>query len=75
MNTETILLKRIDSLTQAVQLMATMTGQRLTRQQLCDRLGIHRNTLAKKLENPKFPLPCKDGKWLLSEIIEWEKTN
>ena len=67
------LMHHISQLTSAVQAMAKITGTRLTRQQLCSRLGIHRNTLAKRIDDPTFPKPGKDGKWLLSEIIEWEQ--
>ncbi len=71
--TEAIIMQRIDHLTAAVQSLSTMLGARLTRAQLCERLGIHRNTLARRLIDPGFPLPGKDGKWLLSEVMEWEK--
>jgi len=71
--TDTILLERIDSLTSAVLLMAKMSGARLTRTQLCERLGIHRNTLRAKALECGFPKPDVSGKWLLAEIIEWEQ--
>lgn len=68
------LMGRIDQLTQAVQSLCTIAGARLTRQQLADRWGIHRNTLIARLENDRtIPRPSKDGKWLLSEVIEWEQ--
>jgi predicted DNA-binding transcriptional regulator AlpA len=69
---EADLLKRIDSLTEAVKLMAQAQGTRLNREQFCQRLGVHRNTFAKRLQEPGFPKPGKDGRWLLSEVIEWE---
>lgn len=47
-------------------------GTRLTRVEVCERLGIHRNTLRTYRDERGFPAPCKDGKWLLSEVIEWE---
>jgi len=72
MTNEAIMLQRIDALTSAVQFMASALGQRLTRAQLCDRMGVHRNTLAKLMKDPTFPLPGKDGKWLLSDVISWE---
>jgi lambda repressor-like predicted transcriptional regulator len=46
-------------------------GTRLTRAEVCERLGVHRNTLRTYLERG-FPTPCRDGKWLLAEVIEWE---
>lgn len=47
-------------------------GTRLTHAEVCQRLGIHRNTLRAYRDERGFPDPCKDGKWLLSEVIEWE---
>lgn len=52
--------------------MARIRGDRLTRAEVCERLGIHRNTLRTYLAERGFPKPCRDGKWLLSEVIEWE---
>jgi len=72
--TEATLVQRIELLTNAVQTLSAMMGARLTRAQLAERLGVHRNTLAKRLAEPGFPLPGKDGKWLLSEVIEWERS-
>lgn len=71
--TESMMMQRIEQLTTAVRLLSAMMGTRLSRQQLCDRLGIHRNTLARRMTEPGFPLPGGDGKWLLSEVIEWER--
>ena len=74
--TEHALLARIDMLTQAVERMAQMQGNRLTRTELCARLGIHRNTLTNWLETDRrFPRPDKTGKWLLSDVIRWESTS
>ena len=71
---DTALLDRIDKMTSAMQLMAAMLGTRLDRGQLAERLGIHRNTLRQRLaSDTSFPRPGKDGKWLLSEVIEWEQ--
>lgn len=70
---EAQLLQRIDSLTTAVETMARMLGTRLDRAQMAERMGVHRNTLARRLAEPGFPRPGADGKWLLSEVIEWEQ--
>lgn len=75
MTNEAIMMQRIDALTSAVQFMASALGQRLTRAQLCNRMGVHRNTLAKLIKDPAFPLPGKDGKWLLSDVIAWESVS
>ena len=47
-------------------------GVRMTRQEVCDRLGIHRNTLASYIADKGFPKPTKDGKWLRSEVVAWD---
>lgn len=70
--TDAAILERIDSLTAAVQLLARVQGARLTRAQLCERLGIHRNTLRTRMADRNFPKPDATGKWLLSEVLEWE---
>ena len=67
------IIQRLELLTNTVQTLTTLLGARLTRAQLSERLGIHRNTLSKRLLEPGFPLPGKDGKWLLSDVIEWER--
>lgn len=66
------LLKRLDSLTTAVLTMAKASGSRLTRAEVCERLGVHRNTLATYMADRDFPTHAKDGKWLLSEVVQWE---
>lgn len=68
------LLDRIDKMTTAMQLMAQTLGTRLDRTQMAERLGIHRNTLRQRLaEDSTMPRPDRNGKWLLSEVIEWEQ--
>lgn len=52
--------------------LARLKGERLTRAEVCERLGIHRNTLRTYIDERAFPRPCRDGKWLLAEVIEWE---
>lgn len=71
--TDAAILERIDSLTAAVQLLARVQGTRLTRAQLCERLGVHRNTLRTRMADRDFPKPDVTGKWLLSEVLEWER--
>lgn len=67
---------QIAILTSAVQTLCVQQGSRLTRAQLSLRLGIHRNSLNQRLAQDRtMPRPGKDGKWLLSEIIEWESRN
>lgn len=71
---EVQLADQVNKLASAVQYMASMLGSRLDRGQLAERMGVHRNTLAKRMAtDSSFPRPGKDGKWLLSEIVEWEQ--
>ena len=66
------ILQRLDALTFAtVELVRTM-GARLTRAEMCNRLGITSNTLTSRVRRGHVPTPGKDGKWLLAEVIEWE---
>lgn len=72
------LIDRIDSLTAAVnslQLIVLRThGTRITRDQLAERLRVHRNTLPSLMaRDSRFPRPDLSGKWLLAEIVEWEQ--
>lgn len=60
------------SIQQTLILLVQNAGTRLTRQQVCERLGVHRNTLATYVRERGFPAPGKDGKWLVSEVMEWE---
>lgn len=48
-------------------------GDRLNCEEFARFLGIHRNTLRRRLETDHtMPRPGKDGKWLLQEVIEWQ---
>lgn len=65
--------KQVQILTTAVQALCSQSGTRLNRSQFAQRLGIHRNTLATRLDQDRtMPRPGKDGKWLLADIIAWE---
>jgi predicted DNA-binding transcriptional regulator AlpA len=66
------ILQRLDMLTTAFIAMARVTGARLTRTEVCERLGIHRNTVAAFIADKGFPTPTRDGKWLLAEVVKWE---
>jgi predicted DNA-binding transcriptional regulator AlpA len=73
-NDNAALMERIDALTSAVHLMAATLGTRINRAQFIQRLGIHRNTLSKRLATDRtMPQPGPNGLWLLSEIMEWEQ--
>jgi predicted DNA-binding transcriptional regulator AlpA len=52
--------------------LCRVQGVRLDRNAVCQRLDVHRNTLASYITDKGFPRPMKDGKWLLADIVEWE---
>lgn len=66
------ILQRLDSLTAAFIAMAKLTGARLTRAQMLERLGVSSNTLTARVRSGQVPKPGSDGKWLLAEVVEWE---
>lgn len=68
------LAEKMEKMVSAMTLMASMLGTRLDRAQLAERFGVCRNTLRSRMEKyHDFPRPGRDGKWLLSEVIEWEQ--
>lgn len=46
----------------------------LTSTQVCERIGRTRQTIMAMVRRGDFPSPCKDGRWLLSEVMEWEES-
>jgi hypothetical protein len=66
---EDAILERFDRLE---KLIARMAGERLTREEMCERLRVVGKTLTDRVRRGKVPSPCEDGKWLLSEVLEWE---
>lgn len=63
----------VAALRQTVAALVQAIGPRLTREQLCQRRGIHRNTLAGLIERGIVPRPDASGRWLLAEVIRWEE--
>lgn len=72
MSNESTIIERLDALTAAFVAMAKLAGVRLTRAEVLERLRVSRNTLTSYIDTKDFPTPGRDGKWLLSEIVEWE---
>lgn len=54
------------------RLIVTAFNRRLSREDMCERLDIGRNTLTRRIEAGKVPRPGADGKWLLSDVVAWE---
>ena len=70
--TDTAISERLDKLTAAVLLSLRMQGQRLSRSDMCLRLGVTPKTLSKRIITGHVPQPGSDGKWLLAEVVEME---
>lgn len=62
------MIRRFDNLERVV---VRVLNSRLSRQEMADRLGVTTRTLARMIDAGKVP-PPRDGKWLLSEVVEWE---
>jgi len=71
MNTEA-LATEVAALRQTVAELVQAIGPRLTREQLCQRRGIHRNTLAGLIERGIVPRPDVHGRFLLADVMEYE---
>lgn len=53
------------------EFIATMADRRLDRKEFADRLGVSPSTLDRRVKAKTVPAPT-NGRWPLSEIIEWE---
>lgn len=56
-----------------IEQLVQLTAPRMSRADVCERLGVHRNTLATWVRQRRFPQPGKDGKWALVDVIRWER--
>lgn len=70
--TESAIMERLDSLTRAAVNLARVRGTRLTRTDMCSRLGVCGKTLAEHVRAGEAPAPFMDGKWLLWRVLEWD---
>jgi rRNA pseudouridine-1189 N-methylase Emg1 (Nep1/Mra1 family) len=58
---------------EALRIMMENRGDRITRKELLERLRISDAGLRLWIKVGKFPPADIDNKWLLSEVIEWER--
>lgn len=68
----TVLLDRIDKLTELVVMMCRMQGKMLTRKQMLERYDVCNSTLNKRVAAGQLPTPGTDGRWLVAEVFEYE---
>lgn len=66
----------VAALASTIQTLTQQTSHRVSRAELCERQGVHRNTLATRLKADRtFPRPGPDGKWALADVVAWELKN
>lgn len=70
--TEAAIAERLERLQTTVETLCALIGTRLTRSEVLTRLRVSEKTLRERVRRGEYPSPGKDGKWLLSEIVEWE---
>lgn len=67
------LTRSVTNLQSQMQQIVAAKGERLSCGEFARFLGVHRNTLRRRLDTDHtMPRPGKDGKWLLQEVIEWQ---
>jgi predicted DNA-binding transcriptional regulator AlpA len=64
--------EEVSALKDVVHLLVRVKGERLTTTQVEERIGRTRQTIMKMVRHGDFPEPCTDGRWLLSDILEYE---
>jgi len=65
--------REITDLKSMVHTLLVQQGEWLSTEQVCQRLGCSRSTLHRYALAQGFPARGKSGKYLLSEVIEWER--
>lgn len=70
--TDPAVVAELRSLRQTLLTLCQYIGPHLSRDQMCKRYGVSRNTLARRIESGHVPRPGADGKWLLAEVVDWE---
>jgi len=69
---EAALIQEFRQMREVFLTMIRMHGHRLSRDDMCRRMDVCSKTLTQRVRDDKAPKPGRDGKWLLSEVIEWE---
>lgn len=64
--------QEIAALHQKVDALLNALGPRITREQLAQRRGVHRNTIAALIDRGTIPRPDVNGRFLLSEVLAFE---
>ena len=66
------ILRRLARIETILVQIVRVRGLRLKRAEMCERLGVTSHTITYRMRRGELPKPGADGKWLLSDVIEWE---
>lgn len=66
------IMAELQYLRETIAQLCSINGARLSREQVCERLGVHRSTIKRYIDTGIFPAPGRDGSWALADIIRWE---
>lgn len=66
------IIAELRAMRETIAQLCMIHGARMTRAQVCERIGVHRGTLKRYIDSGIFPRPGLDGNWSLADIIQWE---
>lgn len=67
-------MSEIEALRLAVETLThAVLGRRLTRAELCERIGKDSHTITRWIRRGTFPAP-KGGAWMLADVVAWERS-
>lgn len=72
--TDAAIAQEVAALRATIEQLVQLTAPRMSRADVCTRLGIHRNTLTAWQRQRRFPQPGRDGKWSMADVMRWERT-
>ncbi len=70
--TPDMLMASLKEVQATLMLLCRMQGAMLTRRQMLERYDVCNKTLNARVARGTLPKPGADGKWLLSEVMEFE---
>lgn len=65
--------EQVAALNARIDKLIRVLPDRLNREDVCYRLGIHRNTLTRWIKEKRFPAPGPDGRWPVAVIMDWDR--
>jgi hypothetical protein len=65
--------REVAGLRQAVMTLLDTVGSRMSTAEVCAHFKAHRNTIRNWRQHRDFPAPDLAGRYLRSEVLEWER--